>query len=650
MQKITRVTLAAIGLLPFSLFANNSSLDSTDVIHDSRLVIEWQQGKQVGGFVDGMMPFYGDNSHIWFTDLQAYKYGSQYETVGLGLGHRGIVDNAIYGVYGFYDYQKSENSKTYGRVSLGLERLTETWDVLANFNYYVFKTKNNLVNEGAQTGGTEGNDVFYIYAFDTEKVYSGANIEVGRTLGLANLRGYVGAYTYGGKVNGLSARLQYKINQNISFTASTRHDNARGWLTTAGIQYWIGKSSSYSDDVNLADRLRDPIVRDMTIAGRTDFSHNEKQYDSRKIYFASPNATAASDGTAADPTTYADALSKAGANGFVYLTKGDGTAYSLGNTTIGGQTLWGAGSNLYSRGVVIVGGAAANQPTLSGSTINLTGAGTLGGFTLNGTGEANGITMSNSSGTATVQDVTLTGTFTNSAINVTSSSDALIKDSTINATAARGIYIANTGGTTTVDNLTLSGAYTNTPLTTSGGIYITGSAANVVVKNSTLTNSATAGSALRAANGATVSINSSTFENSTYGIRAQGGSKVTISDSTITRNSLDGLRAEDTGTTVTLTGSNSIYDNTRDGIFGTDSAVINMTGGSIFGNLDDAVEVQSNATVTITNPTLVTGTLKETTVGSQSITLTSGGTTYSVTDGSGTLTCTTTSGVVSCVP
>lgn len=608
MRNLTRATLAAIGILPFSLFANDSSLSSTDVINDSRLVIEWQQGKSVGGFIDGMMPFYGDNSHIWFADMQAYKYGDQYETVGLGIGHRGIVQNAIYGVYGFYDYQKSENKKTYGRVSIGLERLTETWDVLANFNYYVFKAKNDLVNEGIQTGGVEGNDVFYMYAFDTEKVYSGANIEVGRSLGTPHLRGYLGAYTYGGKINGASVRVNYQINQNISFTAGTRHDIVRGWLTTAGIQYWIGKSNSYSGDFNLADRLRDPIMRDMTVTNELDFSHTEKQYDSRKIYFASPNVVVggANTGTAADPTSYADALSKAGADGFVYLTKGDGTAYTLGDVTIGKQTLWGAGADLYSRGIVLVSGASANQPSLTDTTINLTNAGTVGGFNLVGTGRDYGINISHSAGTATVQNVTLSGTFAQSAINVTSSADAMIKDSTIAATSARnGIEIANTAGTVTVDNTNISGAYTV------AGIDVNGSSADAnIINGTTASTTSTNDSALRIRNGANATIDSSTFKDSSFGIRVQSAGTATITNSTLTGNTLDGLSVDGANTTITLSGNNSITNNDRRGIFAFDNAVVKMTGGTVSVVAGEAAEVQSGGDITFTNLTTLTGIIR----------------------------------------
>lgn len=668
MQNITRATLAAIGLLPFSLFANDSSLSSTDVINDTRLVLEWQQGKKAGGFLDAMVPFYGDNSQIFFTDVQAYKYGDQYETVGIGLGHRGIVKNAIFGVYGFYDYQKSETNKTYGRLSFGIERLTETWDVLANFNYYIFEDKNDLVKQNIVSGGTEGHNVFYIYNYDTEKVYSGANFEVGRSLGTPHLRGYLGAYTYGGKINGTSARLQYQINQNITFTASTQHDSTRGWLTTAGIQYWIGKGSSYGDDFNLADRLRDPIMRDMTVTAKLDFAHTEKEYDSRKIYFASPNVTLgeAQAGTAADPTSYADALSKAGANDFVYLTKGDGTAYTLGNTTIGGQTLWGAGANLSSRGVVIVAGASANQPSLTGTTINVTGAGTVGGFSLVGVaGRDYGINISHSAGTATVQDVTMTGTFDEAAINVTSSADALIKNSTINATSAvNGIKIANTGGTITVDGSTLTGTYSK------AGISVNGSNALAAVNNTTITNNTV--DAMRLFNGANATLTDSTldggssgyglyvdastitstgsrFKNSgTSGVYIVNGAQATLTNAIITGNGTKGLNANGATTSVTVNGdSTTISGNGSDAVYASDNATVAITGGNIISSALDAsveaVQAITNASVTITNPNTLQGEINV--VDTSTITITSGGTTYTgdqancnITNGSGSCT------------
>lgn len=573
MQNITRATLAAIGILPFSLFGADA-LDSTDVINDSRLVIEWQQGKKVGGFLDAMMPFYGNNSHIWFTDFQAYQYGTQYQTLGVGIGHRGIVDNAIYGVYGFYDYQKSEEKKTYGRISVGLERLTETWDILANFNYYVFKDKNDLVNQGIESGGYEGNDIFFIYAYDSEKVYSGAKIEIGRSLGNPHLRGYVGAYTYGGKINGTSARVQYQINQNISFTASTQRDSARGWLTTAGIQYWIGKVSSYSDDFNLSNRLRDPIMRDMTVAAELDFSHTEKVIDdSRKIYFASPNGTANNNRTDSDPTTLADALSKATSNDVIYMLKGDGTAYDIssGDITLGsGQTLWGAGADFSLNGVVIKSGTSANRPTIEGGSINMTQAGTLGGFTMNGTNS--------------VED---------------------------------GIKVTHTSGTVTIDNITTSGAF-------SGAAIDINTSSAVTVKNSTITNTAR------------------------DGITVAGGGATSISDTSITGNGRHGLNASGSGTTVTLTGDNSITNNDDVGLLANQSGSITMTGGTLTEGspgVATAAFAQNSGTITITNPTTLTGEIVDSTGGTTQVIV--GGTTYQ-TDAGG-KDCTITNGSGSCV-
>lgn len=565
MKKITLTTLTALGLIPFSLLANSHSL--VNPLEDYRIIADIQQGEQLSGSIDAMLPFAGNDQHIWYGDLQAYQYAKQYQTIGIGGGYRGIYNNAIYGFYGFYDLQRSKTAKHYQRGSIGFERLSATWDVLANFNVYTFKDKTDLINQGIQSGYIDGNDIYFRNLYDTEKVHNGGKIEIGRSLGSSKLRGYVGAYKYGGGIAGGSLRLNLQINKRITLTAYTQRDSVRGWLTMGGIQYWFGQRNSYNAPFNLTQRLRDPVVRDMTIANSIEFNRIENVLDSRKIYFASPNVSSDQAGTANDPTSLSNAISRAGDNDIIYLTNGNGAAYDLGGTITpkSGQTIWGSGSNFSLQGITLRDGSSSDQPLVEGGTFSFTNAGTIGGIKMNGDG-----------------------------------------------TAASAISVTNSSGIVTIDSMTFTGSYTT------ASILVNGSTANAAISNATVTNSSTGDAGLYLANGANATVGNSTFSNGAgIGIRIVSGSTATITNTIISSNTLDGLAISNSGSIATLSGSNAIINNTRNGIFATNGAIVNMTGGSIASNLGDAAEVQSNAVINFTNPFNLLGTIRRDDFGSE---------------------------------
>lgn len=670
MQKISRATLTALGLLPFSLFADDSKIESTDVIRESRLILEVQQGHKTGGVIDGMMPFYGNDEHVWFANLQAYKYGDKYQSYGLGLGHRAIVDNAIYGAYGFYDWQESENKKSYGRIAVGIERLTETWDFRAGFNYYVFTDKNNLIDRGITSSFIEDNTIYNRHRIDAEKVYSGVNAEIGRTLGLDNLRGYVGAYTYGNTINGFSSRIKYDVTDRISLQVQGQYDAQRGWLATGGVSYWIGARSNTN---TLADRMLEPVVRDMTIPFEVDLDHFDLEDTGRNIYFASPDANGTA-GTQTDPTSLTDALARATENDYIYLENGDGTAYQLTDdvTLNEGVTLWGAGSDLYFQNRLIVSGNASQRPTVTGSVIDLKGNNTVGGFKITGTGGSNGILGSNISNvtlsnltfdgsfandggaaigltgvtTANISDITIdttgevgintnastgvtisnatiTGTYTGSAIDMTSTSGS-IANASINISAENAIDLVS-NSPVTMSDLTINGTYTGAAIdisdTPNAAAGITTATINATASQAvnidassgwTLSSLTTQGSyadtVVNINNSSAITLAASTITNSdttaTNGISVSTGSTgVTIDDTTVTGTySEAGIYIVGAGTSATVSDSN-ITNSDDDAIYIYDGASATITGTTVKSENRDGILVNDDASATIMNVT-----------------------------------------------
>jgi hypothetical protein len=707
MKKVMHATLVAVGIMPFSLFAASPDLSFGEASRESRVIAGAEQGKSTGVTADAMMPFSGSNNHLYYTSLQAYQYGNEYRTMGVGLGFRHIFDDAVYGVYGFHDWQRSENRNEYRRVNVGFERLTETWDVRAGYSWQVGQKNSIILDKGITASGYSGNDIFNRHDYDREEVFDGGSIEVGRTLGSQALRGYVGGYAYGKSIRGASARFEYQFNDRITFVAKAQRDVARGWLATGGVQYWIGKTDSDAKRFSLTDRLRDKVVRDMTVAAKVNTDFNIIEKDPRKIYFANGDVTAVSNGYEDTPTTINDAVSKASADDIVYLQSGD---YTLTEalTLNQGKTLWGSSNDLtLPNGVVIKAASASSRPSLTGHEITVDGDATLSGFSMVGDGSVNmtnGINVTG--GVVTIDDVVMNGTFTNG-INV-SGGDATLTDLSMTGSYTNGINV--TGGTATIDDVSMKGSYTDGINVNGGtatindvvlngfysnaGIQVSGSGATATITNSNIVNKVTtdvrahaifvqsggvghiSDVTVRSLNGTGVYIadqgGTSTITNvisngnGLYGVRvldskvtitggtmdfngssgiwihsgstatiegvtanANGenglyvldGSVVTVTDSLFNSNKASGIVALSSNTTITLSGANQIIGNQQVGIFASNNAAVTMNGGTVTDNIVLAVEVDINASVTITNPTSLVGDIRTDDINGASITI-----------------------------
>lgn len=641
MQRIVRATLVALGIMPLSLFADSADYSLSESLSESRLIVAAEQGKYFGGSADAMIPLLGSQEHLLYTDLQAYQYGKQYRTLGAGLGYRQIWGEAIYGMYGFYDWQRSENRQEYRRVNVGFERLSETWDVRANYSLQVGKEKVIILDQGLTASSYSGNSITNRHDYDREEVYDGGSVEVGRTLGSQALRGFVGGYAYGSNIRGASARFEYQLNDRITLTANGQHDDARGWLASGGVQYWIGKTGNTSKHFSLSNRLRDKVVRDMTVAAKVDFDHHVLEADPRKIYFVSSDATAATNGYEATPTTISDALSKAAADDIIYLQNG---SYTLTEATTinNGRTLWGSGQDLtLPNGVVIKSGLSSTRPTIDGFGLTVDGDATLGGFSVVGDGTvnmANGINVTN--GVATIDGVFMTGSFTNAGIQVIGSgASATIKnsnifnevgvgesanaifvqngavghisDTTVRSLSRYGIYILEAGGTSTVTNVIANSNNNH-------GIRVYSS--NATISGGTMNSNTGSGLAIDEAS--TVTIDGVTSSsNGAFGLAVQNGSSVTVIDSIFNSNTSSGIYANQSNTTIALSGANQIKGNQEAGIFASNNAVVTMTGGTITGNTEQAIDVTNDASVAITSPISLVGQIKTDDINGASITI-----------------------------
>lgn len=384
------------------------------------------------------------------------------------------------------------------------------------------------------------------------------------------------------------------------------------------------------------------------------------------VWYVDNSSTATHDGRSNTP--FLDLGAGAGnlgsvptsAGDFIYVSKGNAN-YTGARTLLASQSLIGAGATLTVGGNTVVAGNAANTPTLgggitiansvtiaginlsTGSAAALTGTGTGINVTvssLNTAGAANGINLSNSTGSLTLNSgfidastadgVTLTGalnvSFTNLSIHDTShnavsatglSGFAMTNGSILNSGTAgssyHGVHLIDTTGAVTIAGTTISGSNGNNLWidTTSSS---TAAMTSLTCSACTLSSSTTGDGLLVTLNGtsgiATGTISSCTMSSNTngYGLDfvANGNASignvsastsagaVTVSGSTFQSNNFGASFADGGGTGAsnmyvrftnnTLTGQNSHAVNVVSGATSTGGTQKVLISGNFIGN------------------------------------------------------------------
>ena len=282
-----KVILIAIGLAPFTqLVALGAALElkESHVTAEIKTVQSDYSNKPYNSSnitLEAMTPFKRDSNSVSSIAMQMSYFDKLYQTYGLGVAQRNVIGDKVYGLYGFYDYQKSLNDHIYHRFNVGFELMAEKWLLRTNFYLYPNSNAHKIRDISSTTTSLVA---------EVEQAYSGAEVEWGHELGLKGLNGYAAYYNYGNKIIGAKLRLEYQINTHVALMASTQHDAARGHLTSAGIIVFMGQAVSGSNSI--ADRLQRPIVRDMTVlAEQYQQRTNQASTESTSSEEVTPEAT-----------------------------------------------------------------------------------------------------------------------------------------------------------------------------------------------------------------------------------------------------------------------------------------------------------------------------------------------------------------------
>ena len=464
------------------------------------------------GLVDVFVPVVQSPDDLWLTDFR-YKDASGPENeYNVGGGYRRMVNDAyILGMYGFFDRLQSTNRNYFSQGTVGVEALTENWDLRANG--YFPEAKKELVSESDNfanpdvviSGTSIATSISRMESF--EQALPGFDAEVGyRIPAIApDIRVFAGGFYFkrsdSPEVSGPRARTEWRIEDFLGFQGTRltingeyTHDQVRDSQVFAGASIRIpfgpgATSSSKRAQGTLSARMVEPIVRDVDIVSAPTQSTSQTILQPAinpltgvaysGIWFAKQGGTGT--GTEADPALLSTAITSAGANGIVAALDAAGVFNVAGTTLLNGQTLIGSGGNLVvhtPQGVtatkLIAGTSTVIKDTTGGDVITLAHNNTISDITVDGnagTSGNNGI-VGGTPGDVHLKNVTVQGVDSNG-LDLANAGNVVIEDSTFNTNGSYGMLID------TADNVTLTNVTADT--NDSGNLHITTVAGNVTI-------------------------------------------------------------------------------------------------------------------------------------------------------------------------
>lgn len=433
--------------------------------------IKHSNRRTLGG-VDALLPLRQDGNSLFFADIKGHLSSHDSNEVNLGLGYRQLTAEGKWalGAYAAWDNRRSELGNNYSQITLGAEARGERLDVRANV--YTPITDKKLTGLGSTSHfagfGVWRNGVY-------EEAMRGYDLEVGALLPISSTvetRLYLAGYSFKGedvapRASGYRARVEARVNQNMTFGVSTQHDDVFGTANFLEFRYTFGKEPK-SSIRTVKERMAEPWTRDIDIViSKPTESTNPifSQQTSDRAVHVNSAAAEGGDGSYEHPynsvvncesAKCGETTDGIGTYNMIRLWQGNSlsTAYTPA-TLQDGQTLWGQGIDIYTGRT-----QAGLYPVIdssSGEGVRLASNTTLGntvtGVKITGTGT--GITGGNTWGTVRLSgniiDVSGNGINLYNSISdgSTRSQSVSIANNTISAASAaysNGIAIGNYAG------------------------------------------------------------------------------------------------------------------------------------------------------------------------------------------------------------
>lgn len=449
-------------------------------------------------FDDGPQQVFGEVEAL-ITDTNRYGFNT-------GLGYRRMIDNALWGVNGWYDTIESPQSFRYQQAGIGVEYLSGPLDLRAN-GYVPIGNRTNFLRvvDPGTTSVFTGHDFATRGTGLFQQSLAGFDAEAGIPLPVINwMRIYAGMYELSSPVDdtwGVRSRIEGQVTQGVNVSVQVTNDDKFGTNVNVGVDIrFDGRLPTRFGALNDAyNRRYDQVRRQWQVQvaenqGPRLVPLNDPT-TGRNIAITWVNNTAAAggDGTIERPF---QVLPSSAASDYVLVRRGAGD--TVGNISLrNGQDLFGEGkahsidtdrlgavvipNNVFSNSGAFTSlrGRDANAPviTLADNT-GVSGFNITGGTTaaILGTGADHFL----------VECVNVNSA---SGLSVTGGGNSIVRDSNFINTSPTGVGIsyANTSGapsTLSISNVTTQGGDIGTRVTAAGS-PVTVTLANVNGSNHT---------------------------------------------------------------------------------------------------------------------------------------------------------------------
>jgi len=220
------------------------------------------------GRVGGVIPLYGMNDNLWFTQIWGLWDSEAAKEWNVGLGYRQRLDNIIIGTYGLFDRRLSSVNQYYSQITLGAELLGHHLE--GRINGYIPTTSAKVV--GGQVD--ESHRVSLVWADLLEHPLGGIDIDIGgHLLSYQALEGFITYYHFNGQrvkaINGIRVRAQFHINHYVTLTGEMSHDRLRkrSWFAGMQLEFRVGGMKQAK---GLSKKMTQMVIRDIDVI--TDIS------------------------------------------------------------------------------------------------------------------------------------------------------------------------------------------------------------------------------------------------------------------------------------------------------------------------------------------------------------------------------------------
>ncbi|MCK4846789.1 MAG: inverse autotransporter beta domain-containing protein, partial [Deltaproteobacteria bacterium] len=238
--------------------------------------------------VDLFLPITGDeNSLIFFNPIvRTDDKGSNEQNLGLG-GRVFVKDKVILGANLFYDAMRSEYDNEFKQWGVGLEALTENFDLRANYYRPFGDTKKRI--SAIDTFEFASSSLLQYKGY--EEALEGYDVEVGALVPFVSeymeARAYAGTYNYDSDfiddndVSGNRYRMEIRPLRFINLSLEVKNDDVRGTDTFAGgyveipfdmealfsfkNPFVMAKNADTRGSRPLRDRMTEKVTRDRHI-------------------------------------------------------------------------------------------------------------------------------------------------------------------------------------------------------------------------------------------------------------------------------------------------------------------------------------------------------------------------------------------------